>query len=46
MIKKFRREAAKGAHSFTYQGKLYIVLDDITIYHEGSDTVFYKDLDF
>ena len=46
MIAKFRREAAKGAHSFTYKGKLYRVLDDITIYHQDSDTTYYRDLDF
>ena len=46
MIKKFRKEIAKGIHSFTYKDKLYKVIDDITIYHEDSDTVYYKDLDF
>ena len=46
MIKRFRREAAKGVHSFTYKGKLYRVLDEVVIYHEDSDTLYYKDLDF
>lgn len=46
MIKRFRREAAKGQHSFTYQGKLFKVLDDCIIYHEDSDTVYYRDIDF
>ena len=46
MIKKFRREAAKGAHSFTFQGRLYRVVDDVTIYHEGSNTLYYRDIDF
>lgn len=46
MIRVFRREAAKGAHSFSFQGKLYKVLDDCIIYHEDSDTVYYRDIDF
>lgn len=46
MIKKFRREAAKGAHIFTFCGKLYRVIDEFTIYHQDSETTYFKDLDF
>jgi len=46
MCEKFRVEIKKGIHSFTFGGRVYKVLDDITIYHYESDTVYYLDLDF
>lgn len=46
MIARFRKELAKGAHSFVFNNRVYQVLDDITIYQYDSDTVYYKDLDF
>lgn len=46
MVKKFRQEIRKGVHSFTWNNRLYQVLDDITIYHPDSEMIYYKDLDF
>lgn len=46
MIKRFRKEISKGQHSFTYQGRIYQVLDEITIYHYESDTIYFLDIDF
>lgn len=46
MIKKFRKEIAKGAHKFTWNGCIYTVIDDMIIYHEDSDSIYVLDLDF
>ena len=46
MAKKFRKEIAKGQHTFIYNDKVYQVLDDISIYHYDSDTLYILDLDF
>lgn len=47
MIKRFRKALKKGAgYTFTYKDRRYQVLDDITIYHYESDTVYFLDLDF
>lgn len=45
-VKIFRREILKGVHCFVFQDRLYKVIDDVTIYHADSDTIYYKDLDF
>lgn len=46
MVKKFRQEIKKGVHCFTWKDRLYKVIDEYTIYHADSETVYYKDLDF
>ena len=47
MIKVFRKAIRHGAgYKFRYKDRLFIVLDEYIIYHEDSDTVYYKDTDF
>lgn len=47
MIKTFRKAILHGAgYKFKYNGRIYTVLDDFIIYHEDSDTIYYKDTDF
>jgi hypothetical protein len=36
----------KPGYRFTWQGLTYEVIDDITIYHKDSDTIYIKDFDF